>query len=177
MPASNACGRAPIAAPSNLSKPAVPYTYRLGGSCAPNMLARMPVKNTFRLFSVVVLTAVMAQPSAGQGRDTVFAVHKLFREKRRSGASYSAAADTAFSRQRYARRPNGQPTAQEAKQDALAATAFTMVGWAKAGRYSPERESYIIEAYQLGNPIPADIRGKLRRKHFHRTAQDVNEKR
>ncbi|MDO7847389.1 hypothetical protein Q5H92_13550 [Hymenobacter sp. M29] len=117
---------------------------------------------------------MLAQPSFGQGRDTVFAVHKLFREKRGGAAGYSAAADTASSRKRYARLPNGQPTGQEARQDALAAAAFTTVSWAKAGRYSPEREANIIESYRLGNPVPADIRGKLRRKHFHLTARDLS---
>ncbi|GAB3578629.1 hypothetical protein [Hymenobacter daeguensis] len=115
----------------------------------------------------------LALPGFSQGRDTVFAVHKLFREQRGSSAAYAAAADTAFSHRRYARRPDGRPTAQEARQDTLAGAGFATVGQLKASRYSPEREAAIIEGYALGNPIPADIRRKLRRKHFHRTAQDV----
>jgi hypothetical protein len=133
----------------------------------------MQTQNTFAFFIAIFLTAMLTTPGFGQGRDTVFAVRKLLREKRGSAAGYAAAADTAISRQRYARRPSGQPTAQEARQDVLGAAALATTGLAKAGRFSPEREAYIIEAYRLGNAIPADIRHKLRRRHFHVSARDL----
>ena len=119
----------------------------------------------------MLLTATL--PGFGQGRDTVFAVHKLFAEKQRGGADYSAASAAAVSPTRYAQRPNGRPTAQEARQDALASAAFATVGWLKTDRYSPEREAAIVNGYALGNPIPSDIRCKLRRKHFHLSARDL----
>ncbi|MET4073396.1 hypothetical protein [Hymenobacter sp. UYCo722] len=137
----------------------------------------MPIKKLFLLLPFCALVAALsfATPAFAQGRDTVFAVQKLFREKRADGAGYSAAAGSAVSRAQYtARRPDGRPTAQEARQDVLAGAAFAAVGMVKTERYSAGREAAIIEGYALGNPIPADIRRKLRRKHFHRTAQDVD---
>ena len=133
--------------------------------------------NKLFLLSMLASFALMlsaAAPALGQGRDTAFAVHKLFRAKRAGGTGYSDAATGAVSPTRYAERPNGRPTAQEARQNALAAAAFGTVGMLKAERYSASREAAIIEGYGLGNPIPADIRRKLRRKHFHRTAKDLS---
>ena len=112
-------------------------------------------------------------PSFGQGRDTVFAVHKLFREKRAAGEGLQAAGDRANTSAKYAQRTDGRPTAQEARQDALANTAFTVVGMLKAGYYSAENEAEVLKLYAEGWGLPADIRHKLRRKHFHRTAHDL----
>ena len=132
---------------------------------------RKPFPLLFCLSLTMLLTATL--PGFGQGRDTVFAVHKLFAEKQRGGADYSAASAAAVSPTRYTQRPNGRPTAQEARQDALASAAFATVGWLKTDRYSPEREAAIVNDYALGNPIPSDIRCKLRRKHFHLSARDL----
>ena len=136
----------------------------------------MRVNKPFLLSMLATFAVVLsaAAPVFGQGRDTVFAVHKLFREKRAGGTGYADAAAGAVSPARYAERPNGRPTAQEARQNALAAAAFGTVGMLKTERYSASREAAIIEGYGLGNPIPADIRRKLRRKHFHRTAKDLS---
>ncbi|GAA4022149.1 hypothetical protein GCM10022409_02320 [Hymenobacter glaciei] len=135
-------------------------------------------QNAFRLLPLILLTAALGftPPTFGQGRDTVFAVQKLFREKRGSANGYSSAAASTLAPKQYTQRPDGRPTtleAQSARQDVLAGSAFAAVGMIKGERYSALREARIIEGYALGNPIPADIRRKLRRKHFHRTVQDI----
>ena len=112
-------------------------------------------------------------PGFAQGRDTVFAVRKLFREKRGNGESMLATADTIRARNEYAQRSGARPSAQEARQDALASTVFVGIGAAKVSRYSAENETAIIRQYREGAAIPPDIRRKLRRKHFHVTARDV----
>jgi hypothetical protein len=114
-----------------------------------------------------------ALPGFAQGRDTVFAVRKLFREKRGTADGLLDAGTSIASRTQYAQRPDGRPTAQEARQDALAAAAFAGTGAAKGSRYSAENEEFLVRSYQAGNPIPADIRRKLKRKYFHRTARDL----
>ena len=115
-----------------------------------------------------------ALPGFSQGRDTVFAVRKLFREKRgTAGGLLDAGAGIAAGTQ-YAQRPDRRPTAQEARGDALASAAFAGTGAFKGARYSVENEEYIIRNYEAGNPIPADVRRKLRRKYFHRTARDLS---
>jgi len=112
----------------------------------------------------------------GQGRDTVFAVHKLFREKRGSATGYSTASQSARSTEKYeARQSQGGPaaTAQERRQDAVGAVAFGTVGVLKGSQYSPEREAEVLSLYAQGFGLPPEVRRKLRRKHFHRTAKDV----
>jgi uncharacterized membrane protein YeiH len=128
---------------------------------------------TKQLFFVGVLLLGAVAPGFGQGRDTVFAVRKLFREKRGTAEGLQAAGATIAAGTAYAQRPDGRPTAQEARQDALASAAFAGTGAAKGTRYSAENEAFIIRSYQAGNPIPADIRRKLKRKYFHRTARDL----
>ena len=124
-----------------------------------------------RLFLVGALLAGAVAPGFGQGRDTVFAVRKLFREKRAAGQGLQAAGSRETSDAKYV--GHSPPTAQEARQDALGNTAFYLTGAAKATRYSAETETAIIRSYEAGNPIPADIRRKLKRRYFHRTARDL----
>ena len=112
----------------------------------------------------------------GQGRDTAFAVHKLFAQKRGSADGYSAASRSALSTEKYeARQSQGGPaaTSQERSQDAVGAVAFGTVGVLKGSQYSPEREAEVLRLYAQGFGLPPDVRRKLRRKHFHRTAKDV----
>ncbi len=113
-------------------------------------------------------------PGFGQGRDTVFAVRKLFREKRGSANGLLDAGAGIARGNQYAQRPDGRPTAQEARGDALASAAFAGTGMFKGTRYSVENEEYLIRSYEAGNPLPAAVRRKLRRKHFHRTARDLS---
>jgi hypothetical protein len=49
----------------------------------------------------------------------------------------------------------------------------SLIGLRQANRFSAEREADILSAYAEGRPIPADVRRRLRRKHFHRTKEDV----
>ena len=127
-----------------------------------------------KTYLLLGLLAAGARPGLGQGRDTAFAVHKLFREKRGVSDGLLANAGTIAGNAHYARRDNGRPTAQEARQDALASTAFASVGLFKSARYSTEREAAILTNYAHGWPVPPDIRRKLRRKYFHRTARDLS---
>ncbi|SFP81522.1 hypothetical protein [Hymenobacter arizonensis] len=110
-----------------------------------------------------------------QGRDTVFAVHKLFREKRATGQHLESYRDSSASKAYYAERADSPLTKQEINQNALGNTAFTLVGAMKTSRYSVEEETDIIRRYNNGGPIPAQVRRKLKRKHFHRTTRDVLE--
>lgn len=110
-------------------------------------------------------------PGFGQGRDTVFAVHKLFREKRAAAQGLQAAGDRAKTEAKSI--GHSPPSAQEARQDALGNTVFTTVGVLKAGYYSVENEADVLKLYAEGWGLPSDIRRKLRRKHFHRTAKDL----
>ena len=114
-----------------------------------------------------------ALPAFSQGRDTAFAVRKLFREKRGSARSLQSFRDSTASKALAAERAGRPRTAQENRQDALANTAFTMAGLLKASDYSPENEEAVLRHYRAGGAIPPNIRRKLKRKHFHRTADDV----
>ncbi|MBO2008911.1 hypothetical protein [Hymenobacter negativus] len=114
-----------------------------------------------------VLSAVawgcFALSSYGQGRDTAFAVHKLFVQRRRgSDALLATAGEMA-----------GSTTVAGAVSGLVAGAAPAAVGFSRAARFSTEREAAILSSYANGWPIPADVRRKLRRKHFHRTRQDV----
>jgi hypothetical protein len=112
-------------------------------------------------------------PAFCQGRDTAFAVHKLFCQKRGSAKGYLATADSAFSGTKYIQQDATRGVNVAKKPDALAAAAFTGVGMVKEARYSVENEAYVQRLYAEGQPIPGDIRRKLRRKHFHVTAHDI----
>ncbi|WP_229748932.1 hypothetical protein [Hymenobacter frigidus] len=106
------------------------------------------------------------------GRDTVFAVHKLFREKRASGNGLLAAGDSAASSTKYVQQ-SASSTRVEKRPDALGSAAFFGVGALKTSRYSVENEASVLKLYAEGWGLPPDIRRKLRRKHFHRTSRDV----
>ncbi|MBF9140079.1 hypothetical protein [Hymenobacter properus] len=123
----------------------------------------------FLLLGALLLGVVL--PGLGQRRDTVFAVHKLFREKRAAARGLQSAGSRETTDANYL--GHSPPTAQEARQDALGNTAFTTVGMMKAAYYSPENEAMVLQRYNEGSGLPPDIRRKLRRKHFHRTAEDV----
>ena len=117
---------------------------------------------------------LLALPGFGQGRDTVFAVHKLFREKRAAGEGLQAGATRQASNARYLQRHGTLPPPQQAREDALGNTVFTTAGMFKASRYSVENEAETLKLYGEGWGLPPDIRRKLRRKYFHRTAQDLD---
>lgn len=102
--------------------------------------------------------------SHAQGRDTAFAVRKLFRQKRHGASALMGGGASMY----------GVPaTLNGAVGGALVGAPPALVGLYKANRYSAGREAQILSSYAAGWPIPADVRRKLRRKHFHRTAQDL----
>ena len=117
--------------------------------------------------------ALAQTPELRPGRDSVFAVRKLFREKRGSAQSSQSFRDSSANKALRAERRGSPLTAQEIRQNALASTAFTLAGLLQASSYSAENEAAIIQRYQAGGAIPPNIRRKLRRKHFHRTSRDV----
>ena len=108
-----------------------------------------------------------------QGRDTAFAVHKLFSQKRHSSESLQSFPDSSASKAYRAQRAGSPLTGQEIRQNALGNTAFTIAGMVKGATYSAEEEAYVLRLYAAGQPIPAAIRKKLRRKHFHVSARDI----
>ena len=112
---------------------------------------------------VVLAWGGIALPGYGQGRDTAFAVHKLFMQRRHGAdALLATAGEMAAS-----------TTVSGAVTGLVAGAAPAAIGLSKSARYSAQREANILSSYANGWPIPADVRRKLRRKHFHRTVNDV----
>ena len=48
-----------------------------------------------------------------------------------------------------------------------------LLGFTQAQRFSSEREQNILQRYAEGLAVPKDIRRRLKRRHFHRTARDL----
>ena len=136
----------------------------------------MCAKRPFRIKTLLLCTLVvgLALPGFGQGRDTAFAVRKLFREKRASATGMCETSTQITAKNQYALQAESCPTAQKANQDALASAAFGTVGTLRGWRYSPEEEAYLLKYYAAGGSIPPAIRRKLKRRHFHRTARDLS---
>jgi len=118
---------------------------------------------------------LLALPGFGQGRDTVFAVRKLFREKRASGEAKTATGATVGTGAAVGGTINTAPTPDggTVAATALAGGIPTALGLFQMGRYSPQNEADVLKLYAEGWGLPPDIRRKLRRKHFRRTADDV----
>ncbi|OGX86810.1 hypothetical protein [Hymenobacter glacialis] len=121
----------------------------------------------------IFLLMSLALPAFSQGRDTVFAVRKLFYQKRGRGNGWLAAADSAASTTGYVQQSASRFVNVDKKPDYLGSTVFLLVGAARASEFSAENEAAIVRHYRAGGSIPPGIRRKLKRKHFHRTAQDV----
>ena len=119
-------------------------------------------KMEYWLFGALIGSS-LALPVHGQGRDTAFAVHKLFVQRRHGSDALLATAGEMVA----------STTVAGAMSGLVAGAAPAAVGFSKASRFSAEREAAILNSYANGWPIPADVRRKLRRKHFHRTRQDV----
>ncbi len=115
---------------------------------------------------LIILAALCSavQPSAAQGRDTAFAVHKLFLQKRQHGQDAAAGGTSMVTE---------ASTLPGTINGLIIGVAPAMLGLRKAARYSTQREQEILTAYASGTPLPADVRRQLRRKHFHRTAKDI----
>lgn len=114
-----------------------------------------------------------ALPGFGQGRDTAFAIRKLFRQKRGSAERLESFRDSSSNKEYRAQRAGSPLTGQEIRQNALSNTAFTIAGMVKGATYSAEEEEYVLRLCAAGQPIPPHIRRRLKRKHFHRSAEDV----
>jgi hypothetical protein len=110
---------------------------------------------------------LLAFASFGQGRDTVLAVHKLFRQQRPKGAELATAGAGSLIQ-------NNGSVAGTLATVAVSGATSASVFFLQNRRYSVEREALILQAYAQGIPIPADIRRRLRGKFFKRTAQDIN---
>ncbi|MDB5236372.1 MAG: hypothetical protein JWR44_3365 [Hymenobacter sp.] len=97
-------------------------------------------------------------------RDSAYAVHKLFRQQRQraiSGIGFGGAglAGMAF---------NGvHGEIGMLGFTALVALLPAAIGVRQLKRYSEGRENLIVQEYEHGWPMPADVRKRLRRKHFH----------
>ncbi|HLK96553.1 MAG TPA: hypothetical protein VK364_02180 [Hymenobacter sp.] len=120
------------------------------------------------LFCVVVSTAL---PSVGQGQDTAFAVHKLFQQKRLRGAESAATGASVAVQESIGWRSIRSPA--DIAAAAVHGGVPLVAGVLQARRFSTEREQVVLQCYADGWSIPAHIRRKLRRKHFHRTSRDV----
>ena len=110
---------------------------------------------------LLLLFGAAALPAFSQGRDTAFAVRKLFRQKRGGADGLASLGLSGISS------PADIPAAL------VMGAVPAVFGLRKAVRYGAAREAAILTSYANGWPVPADIRHQLRRKHFHRTAADV----
>lgn len=128
-----------------------------------------------RYYGLIGLFLIFGLPSFGQGRDTVLAVHKLFAQKRGNGEGWAATgAGVAYDESVGWR-------AIRSKSENMTAAAINggvpmLAGVLQTMRFSSEREAAIVKSYQEGWSIPADIRRKLRRKHFRLTARDLSQR-
>ena len=96
-------------------------------------------------------------------RDTAYAVHNLFWERRFKGlrdAGYGSAGlmATGFELAR------GQTGAWVLL--GLIGAVPTALGARQYLRYSPDREGGVVRQYEQGWPLPPDVRRRLRPKHF-----------
>ena len=96
-------------------------------------------------------------------RDSAYAVHQLFRNHR-------TAAEGAFATGAVGVVGLVLGATQDKHElisiNALIMTVSTVVGLRQATRYSPDRERLIVREYEQGWPLPAEVRRRLKRKHF-----------
>ncbi|MDB5269284.1 MAG: hypothetical protein JWP58_2324 [Hymenobacter sp.] len=96
-------------------------------------------------------------------RDTAYAVHNLFRERRFKGmreAGYGMAGLTGTGFEL----AHGQTGAWVLL--GLIGAVPTALGTRQYFRYSPEREGGMVRQYEQGWPLPPGIRRRLRARHF-----------
>ncbi len=111
-------------------------------------------------------------PGISQGRDTAFAVHKLFQQRRVRGIGLAATGATTATEESIGWRAIGSAS-ENVTAAAVKGGIPLVVGLVQVHRFSFEREQAILQRYAEGWSIPPDIRRKLRRKHFHRTSRDL----
>lgn len=123
-------------------------------------------------YNVLLAMLLLAQAACGQGRDSVLAVHHLFAQKRGSGQGLTGlGAAMVYGASPEQRAQNAELA--KSRQGTPLGVAPLVAGWLKQGQFSAEREGDIIGRYQQGELLPADVRRKLRRRHFHRSAHDL----
>ena len=103
----------------------------------------------FWLFSVLAWGG-LALPGYGQGRDTAFAVHKLFLQRRHGSDAWLATAGEMVA----------STTVAGVASGLVLGAAPAAVGFSQANRFSAAREAAILSSYANGWPIPADVRKK-----------------
>ncbi len=124
---------------------------------------------------VVLGALLLVQTAFGQGRDSILAVHHLFAQKRGNGQAWAKTGSDLLYGASPEQRASGTALEKSRKGTALAVVPLLM-GWSKEEIFSREREGDIIWRYQQGEALPADVRSKLRRRHFHRTVHDLEQK-
>ena len=110
-----------------------------------------------------LLGAAQTAPPPRPVLDSAAAVHRLFRQHRRSAEgdlAFGAAGlvGLAYSATR------GQPG--WLGPNALIGLVSTALGLRQAIRYSEGHESFIVHQYEQGWPLPAEVRRRLRPKYF-----------
>ena len=125
---------------------------RLPGFIGGLLLAALPLPG-----------AAQTAPPPRPARDSAYAVHQLFRQHRRSaegvlGLGTASIADLVFSAARG--RSGG------ASVNVLLTVACATLGLREGLRYGPDREGSIVRQYEQGWPLPAEVRRRLRPKHF-----------
>jgi hypothetical protein len=96
-------------------------------------------------------------------RDSAYAVHNLFRERRGKGFSttgYGMAGltGTAFE--------IGQGQTGASVVLGIISIVPTALGARQYWRFSTNRENAVVRLYEQGWPLPPDVRHRLRAKHF-----------
>ena len=96
-------------------------------------------------------------------RDSAFAVHQLFKKHRYSaeGALGTGAASIVGMVSSSARGEH-----ELVGMNALITVVATVVGLRQALRYGLDREHLVLRQYEQGWALPADVRRRLRSKHF-----------
>ncbi|GAB3865578.1 hypothetical protein GCM10028824_04560 [Hymenobacter segetis] len=105
----------------------------------------------------------VGQAAAPPPRDTAYAVHNLFRERRfkglrDSGYGMAGLTGTGFELM------HGQTGAWVLL--GLLGAVPTALGTRQYFRYSQEREGGVVRQYEQGWPLPSYVRRRLRPKHF-----------
>ncbi|MBF9220616.1 hypothetical protein [Hymenobacter ruricola] len=125
----------------------------------------MPVRLRFTGLLLLASFRLLAQDGAAVRpvRDSAYAVHNLFRERRGKGFSttgYGMAGLTGTGFEI----AQGQTGASVVL--GLISLVPTALGARQYWRYSASRENAVVRLYEQGWPLPPEVRRRLRAKHF-----------
>ncbi|MDO7847756.1 hypothetical protein Q5H92_15415 [Hymenobacter sp. M29] len=112
---------------------------------------------------LLLLPATLRAQSPGPVRDSAYAVHNLFRQRRgnalsEAGYGFAGLAGTAFAVSRGQGAVAGLLT--------LNALVSSVLAVRNLRRYSESREAGVVQQYEQGWPLPADVRKRLKIKYF-----------